>query len=188
MVTLARLFAPRAEIGLSLFVAPVHEWSVFTDKLPARRAQPDESRYPVSDTTISSQTHLQTDGAEPQVDGVRPLNTSMRRGFCRHCPNCGQGHLFVGYLKVVDHCTVCREDLTPQRADDGPAYLTVLIVGHILAVLLHFGWRLFRPDPLLFAALMVTLGVGLSLWLLPRFKGMIVGIQWAKRMHGFSRD
>ena len=26
--------------------------------------------------------------------------------------------------------------------------------------------------------------VALSLFLLPRFKGMFVGIQWAKRMHG----
>jgi uncharacterized protein (DUF983 family) len=25
----------------------------------------------------------------------------------------------------------------------------------------------------------------MALALLPRFKGMIVGIQWAKRMHGF---
>ncbi len=149
---------------------------------------PDESCHPVSDTTIPAQTDLSTDGGDVPTDVIRPLKTAIRRGFGRRCPKCGQGHLFQGYLKVADHCTVCREDLTPQRADDGPAYLTVLVVGHILAVVLHFGWKLFRPDPLLFAALMAILAVGLSLWLLPRFKGMIVGIQWAKRMHGFAAD
>jgi uncharacterized protein (DUF983 family) len=28
--------------------------------------------------------------------------------------------------------------------------------------------------------------VALSLWLLPRLKGVFVGLQWAKRMHGFA--
>lgn len=140
----------------------------------------------MSDSTISPEPHLHDETAPHDHVEERPFLTSIRRGFARRCPHCGQGRLFKGYLKVVDECTVCREDLTPQRADDGPAYLTVLVVGHILAVVLHFGWKWFRPDPLLFAALMAILAVGLSLWLLPRFKGMIVGIQWSKRMHGFA--
>jgi hypothetical protein len=28
--------------------------------------------------------------------------------------------------------------------------------------------------------------IGLSLWLLPRVKGALVGLQWALRMHGFG--
>jgi uncharacterized protein (DUF983 family) len=28
--------------------------------------------------------------------------------------------------------------------------------------------------------------VGLSLFLLPRLKGMVVAMQWARRMHGFG--
>ena len=31
-----------------------------------------------------------------------------------------------------------------------------------------------------------TVFVALSLFLLPRLKGVLVGIQWAKRMHGFG--
>ncbi|MBW7920896.1 MAG: DUF983 domain-containing protein [Rubellimicrobium sp.] len=135
---------------------------------------------------MSPATHFHDGTAPHDHPADRPFGTALRRGFRRRCPACGQGPLFKGYLKVVDECTVCREDLTPQRADDGPAYLTVLVVGHILAVLLHFGWKWFRPDPFVFAAIMAITAVGLSLWLLPRFKGMIVGIQWSKRMHGFA--
>jgi len=153
--------------------------------LDLRPVAPDESRI-LSDSTLSPPTHFHQDEAPHEGGGDRPLAPAIRHGFGRHCPACGQGPLFKGYLKVADQCTVCRTDLTPQRADDGPAYLTVLIVGHILAVVLHFGWKLFRPDPFLFAALLAVLAVGLSLWLLPRFKGMIVAIQWAKRMHGFA--
>jgi uncharacterized protein (DUF983 family) len=30
------------------------------------------------------------------------------------------------------------------------------------------------------------LTLGMSLWLLPRVKGALVGLQWALRMHGFD--
>ena len=90
------------------------------------------------------------------------------------------------YLKTRDHCSVCDEELHHHRADDGPAYLTILVSGHILAPLLLYVFATFRPDPLVLA---VTFSVGftaLALYLLPRFKGVFVAIQWAKRMHGFD--
>jgi uncharacterized protein (DUF983 family) len=91
-----------------------------------------------------------------------------------------------GFLKVRDACPVCGEALHHQRADDGPAYLTILIVGHILAPVLLFVYSTWRPEPLLLA-LMFSFGtVALSLFLLPRLKGGMVAFQWAKRMHGFG--
>ena len=91
-----------------------------------------------------------------------------------------------GYLKVREACPVCGEDLHHQRADDGPAYLTILIVGHILAPVLLFVYSKWRPEPLLLA-LMFSFGtVALSLYLLPRLKGGLVAFQWATRMHGFG--
>jgi len=35
------------------------------------------------------------------------------------------------YLKVRESCPVCGEALHHQRADDGPAYLTILVVGFV---------------------------------------------------------
>ena len=52
---------------------------------------------------------------------------ALWRGFTMKCPNCGQGHLFGRFLKVVDACEFCGEDYTPQRADDLPAYLVIAI-------------------------------------------------------------
>lgn len=118
----------------------------------------------------------------PQRDG----KLSMLRGFRRRCPSCGEGNMFTGYLKVSDSCPACREELHHHRADDGPAYLTILIVGHILGFAMHFAFVWFRPEPLVMATIFTVGCVGLSLYLLPRLKGMIVGIQWAKRMHGFD--
>lgn len=119
-------------------------------------------------------------------DEDRPLGPALRRGWRRRCPNCGAGPMLRGYLKVRDTCPVCQEELYHQRADDGPAYLTILIVGHLMAPLLLIVFMRWRPDPLVLTALFSVGTVGLSLWLLPRLKGAMVAIQWAKRMHGFG--
>lgn len=116
----------------------------------------------------------------------REMKPAMWRGFRRRCPNCGEAHLFDGYLKVVDTCPTCHETLSHHRADDGPAYLTILVVGHLLAPLIHITYTQFRPDPLVMATGLTIVCVALSLYLLPRLKGLVVGIQWAKRLHGFG--
>ncbi|SLN56843.1 hypothetical protein PSA7680_02959 [Pseudoruegeria aquimaris] len=118
----------------------------------------------------------------------RPMRQAMLRGWRRKCPNCGAGPLFEGYLKVRDTCPSCQEELHHQRADDGPAYLTILIVGHILAPVILVAYTHYRPDPLIMAVLLSIGCVALSLYLLPRLKGALVGIQWAKRMHGFGKS
>ena len=122
----------------------------------------------------------------PAEPTERPSWPAIRRGLARRCPACGEGHLFEGYLKVADRCPSCGAEMLHHRADDGPAYLTILIVGHILGFGMHFAWVTFRPEPLLFATVLTVIGVGLSLFLLPRIKGGIVGLQWARRMGGFG--
>ena len=116
----------------------------------------------------------------------RPTGRAIRRGFCLRCPRCGRGALLRKYLKLRDHCDSCGMDFTPSRADDGPAYLTILVVGHLMAPLLHLAFVTFRPDPLTLALSFSGGCIALSLVLLPRMKGLVVGVQWARRMHGFG--
>jgi uncharacterized protein (DUF983 family) len=116
----------------------------------------------------------------------RPMRPAMLRGWRRRCPNCGAGPLLRGYLTVREACPVCGEELHHQRADDGPAYLTILIVGHLMAPAILWAFIEFRPDPLILASIFSVGTVGLSLYLLPRLKGVLVAIQWARRMHGFG--
>ena len=116
----------------------------------------------------------------------RPLRQALSRGWRRRCPSCGAGPMMSGYLKVRDHCPVCGQELMHHRADDGPAYLTILIVGHLLAPLLLFTFIKWRPEPLVMAVGFTIATVALSLYLLPRLKGALVALQWAHRMHGFG--
>ncbi len=117
----------------------------------------------------------------------RPMGLAMRRGAMRRCPACGKGPLCEGYLTVRDHCRDCGEELHHQRADDGPAYLTILLVSHLGAPLLLWVFLTFQPSPI---SMLIGFSLGaivLSLLLLPSIKGALIGAQWARRMHGFGK-
>jgi uncharacterized protein (DUF983 family) len=133
---------------------------------------------------MTDTTQMRT--ADPAAAEDRPIRQSLWRGFRRKCPNCGTGPMLKGYLKVRDTCPVCREELHHHRADDGPAYLTILIVGHLMAPALGAVFMAYQPDPLVLATGFSIGTVALSLYLLPRLKGALVGFQWARQMHGFG--
>lgn len=129
-----------------------------------------------------TQSQLSTNMA----DAERPNGQAMLRGTRGRCPACGEGKLFQGYLKVADHCPSCGEAMHHQRADDGPAYLTILLVSHLGAPILLASFIAWRPSAM---TMIMTFGLGaivLSLLLLPRIKGAMIGLQWARRMHGFG--
>jgi uncharacterized protein (DUF983 family) len=134
--------------------------------------------FPTSDEVFANPTAR----SEPEE---RPMRPAMLRGWRRRCPACGTGALFDGYLRVRDHCPDCGAAMHHQRADDGPAYLTIVIVGKLMITAVYWAFITWRPDPLVLAVGFSVGSVALSLWMLPRLKGVMVGIQWSRRMHGF---
>jgi uncharacterized protein (DUF983 family) len=116
----------------------------------------------------------------------RPTWPALVHGWKRKCPSCGSGPMLKGYLSVRKSCRVCKEEFHHHRADDGPAYVTILLVGHLMAILMHVTFVIYRPEPLTMATVFTVGCVGLSLYLLPRLKGAIVAFQWARGMHGFD--
>jgi uncharacterized protein (DUF983 family) len=116
----------------------------------------------------------------------RSWQQALWRGFGCKCPSCGEAKLFYKYLKVVDQCPVCGEDLHYQRADDAPPYLTILTVGHIIVPGLFIVEKLYKPAIWVHMVTWLPLTLILSLALLPMFKGAVIGLQWALRMHGFG--
>lgn len=114
---------------------------------------------------------------------MRSPGLGLKRGLARHCPNCGEGHLFSGYLKVQPSCEACGHDNSAYRADDGPAYFTILLVGHlIVAPLLCFSFIWTWPVGLVLT-LTLSLVAASTLVLLPYVKGGFIGVQWGSRAH-----
>jgi uncharacterized protein (DUF983 family) len=144
----------------------------YTQRYPVQLAH--AQRIPMPDQTVA-------------IQDDRPLGPALRNGLRCLCPSCGSGPMLRGYLKVRDTCPVCAEELHHHRADDGPAYLTILIVGHLMAPLLLWAFVKYRPDPLVLGTIFSVGTVALSLFLLPRLKGAIVALQWSKRMNGFGK-
>jgi uncharacterized protein (DUF983 family) len=126
--------------------------------------------------------------AQLALDGAprRDTWTAVRRGFLGRCPNCGEGRLFGRYLKAVECCGHCGERLDLHRADDLPAYLVILIVGHIVVGAM-IAFEAFGDAPV-WQQMLVWPGLTLilALLLLQPTKGAVIGLQWALRMHGFG--
>ena len=127
-----------------------------------------------------------TGSRETAAGEKRDLWSSLWRGFCGRCPRCGEGRLFRAFLKVDDRCSVCGLDFTPHRADDLPAYLVIVIVGHIVVPTALLIETDYSPPVALQLAIYLPLTALMSLALLQPVKGAVVGLQWALRMHGFD--
>lgn len=100
------------------------------------------------------------------------------RGIRGCCPKCGEGKLFKSYLKQMDHCAHCAEELGTIRADDGPAWLSVFLTCHVIAPLigyfaLHDVLSLWAA-----AAILIVITVSVALVLLPRTKGFFIAALW----------
>lgn len=119
---------------------------------------------------------------------ARPLWTAMKRGFLGRCPHCGEGKLFRSFLKTVDRCERCHEEMFHHRADDLPAYLVVVIVGHIVVGAFMGVEATSTLSTWQHLAIWIPLTIALALALLRPVKGAVVGLQWALYMHGFGGE
>lgn len=118
---------------------------------------------------------------DPSTNISRPAPwlPSLLRGLRGTCPACGKGRMFTGYIKLRPTCGACATALEPHRADDAPMYFTILIVGHIVVPLMLLTEQLYSPADWVHMALWMPLTLVLSLAILPRAKGALVGLQWA---------
>jgi uncharacterized protein (DUF983 family) len=122
------------------------------------------------------------------LDLPRSFGAAMLRGLRCTCPRCGSGRLFGRWLKPVDRCAACGMDWTPQRADDFPAYIAIIVTGHLLAPLMIALAKDFDLSPLGLAAVLFPTAIALMLGLLQPAKGLVIALQWWHGMHGFVRE
>lgn len=93
--------------------------------------------------------------------------------------------MFAAFLKPTAGCESCGQAWDQHQADDFPAYLVILLLGHLLV-------------PLMIevnGALSIPLGVQAALWpclalvlatlLIQPAKAAVIAFQWSRRMHGF---
>ena len=109
-------------------------------------------------------------------------------GAAGRCPNCGEGHLFEGFLKVSPRCEACGYDLAKADSGDGPAVFVILIGGFLVA----FGalFTEFTLHPPIWVTLIIWLPMTLvvCLALLRPFKGMMLAAQFMNKASEARHD
>ena len=105
--------------------------------------------------------------------------TPILNGLRQRCGACGKGRLFSAYLKLNEACPHCGRDMRSADTADGPAFF----VGFGVLILTAPFLFLIPMSPLPLGlkagaiaglALVIT---GLSLWLLPVAKGVLLNLQ-----------
>jgi uncharacterized protein (DUF983 family) len=107
--------------------------------------------------------------------------TTLKRGFFNRCPSCGEGKLLRGFTTPHKCCSHCHLDFEPLRADDGPAWATILIAGHLSMPFVFFMLDLGLDNMVLEISASIAFILGISALILPRAKGMFMSVIW--QMH-----
>jgi uncharacterized protein (DUF983 family) len=109
------------------------------------------------------------------------------RGMRGHCPSCGEGKMFPKLLKPIMHCGICGQDWTAQQADDFPAYVAIILTGHIMAPIIIY--MVSETDFSMWTNLAIIICMALILIgaLLQPAKGAIIALQWWMGLHGFEK-
>ena len=116
------------------------------------------------------------------------LGAALARGFMGRCPRCGEGRIFRSWLKPRAACPCCQLDMSGQRSDDFPAYISIFLTGHILVPAIIILVLDYDLSAWTLAAILMPLALAMLLgWLQPA-KGAVIAQQWWFGMHGFKRE
>jgi uncharacterized protein (DUF983 family) len=114
------------------------------------------------------------------VVAKRDLGLALRRGLVCRCPACGDKPLFRRFLKPVDACPSCGTRWAEIRADDFPAYLTILVLGHLLIpVVVEANLHSSLPMVVQMIGWPVVAAL-LALLMIQPAKGFVLGLHWAR--------
>ncbi len=110
-----------------------------------------------------------------------PAVDPIKSGIAGHCPRCGEGRLFNGFLTLAPRCKACGLDYDFADAGDGPAAFVILIIGFIVVGLAL--WMEVNVGPPLWVhfILWVPLAIILSLAAMRAMKGVLINLQYRNK-------
>src|SRR6476469_5135917 len=106
------------------------------------------------------------------------LSKSIIRGLSGHCPRCGEGRLFKGFLGLRQGCDRCELDYGFADAGDGPAVFVILIGGFIVVFAALMTEVVYQPPYWVHAALWLPLILIVTLVPLRLVKGLLIALQY----------
>jgi uncharacterized protein (DUF983 family) len=109
-------------------------------------------------------------------------------GAAGRCPNCGEGQLFDGFLKVAQRCEACGFDLAKADSGDGPAVFVILIGGFLAAFGALFTEVAFNPPVWVLLVTWLPATAVICLVLLRPMKGLMLAAQFMNKASEARHD
>lgn len=106
------------------------------------------------------------------------VTTPIGRGLLGHCPRCGEGKMFDGFLTLRPACDKCGLDYGFADAGDGPAVFVILIGGALVVMAALIMEVVYQPPYWVHAALWLPLILLLTLLPLRMIKGVLIALQF----------
>ncbi|MGE4322230.1 MAG: DUF983 domain-containing protein [Sphingobium sp.] len=116
---------------------------------------------------------------------ARPLGPALARALRGQCPACGEARLFARFLKPVTRCPHCGQCWDLHSADDFPAYIVIILLGHILLPLMIEVNAALSVPLAVQAVLWPLLALILAIAMIQPAKAAVITYQWSRRMQGF---
>ena len=108
------------------------------------------------------------------------------RAVSGRCPACGDGKFFKSYLHQIVSCSACGESFGQIHADDGPAWLTIGIVGHVVVPMALLSETNIQWPLLVSMTVWPLTAFALTMTILPRAKALFIAAIWAMKAPGFE--
>ncbi|WP_430694710.1 DUF983 domain-containing protein [Mesorhizobium dulcispinae] len=121
------------------------------------------------------------EGGAIEDRAIWPPIDPISAGLHGHCPRCGEGKLFSGFLTVGKRCYNCGLDYSFADAGDGPAVFVILIIGFVVVGLALWMEVTLSPPLWLHFILWIPLALVLSLTALRLIKGVLITLQYSKK-------
>jgi len=99
-------------------------------------------------------------------------------GLMGHCPRCGRGPLFHGFLNLRERCSACGLDYRFVDTGDGPAVFAIFILGFLVLGLALYVEFTFEPAFWVHVVLWGVLTPLLALGLLRFLKAVLIALQF----------
>jgi uncharacterized protein (DUF983 family) len=112
----------------------------------------------------------------------------LMAGLAGRCPNCGEGHLFEGFLTVTPRCEACGYDLAKGDSGDGPAVFVIMIAGFLVAFAALFTEFTIHPPIWVHLVVWLPLTVVVCVGMLRPMKGLMLAAQFANRASEARND
>jgi uncharacterized protein (DUF983 family) len=102
-------------------------------------------------------------------------------GLTGHCPRCGQGKIFTGFIGVAPACEACGLDLSFADAGDGPAVFVCLLGGFLVLGAALWTELVYEPPMWVHLVLFLPLTLIVCLGMLRPLKGILIALQYRNK-------